>query len=141
MRNNLKIFLLSISVTVACITHSDDHDWCASDDIDCRLDQLAEANESTGNAILGLIGVGALGYGIYKLSSNQDSAEETKLRAEEFILGLGIQLNNPQSSLRISTLKSKVGLESNGYRHLDINNSIKKNKNSYTNILSVDYNF
>ena len=65
---------------------------------------LNEGNSSSNGAMV-LVGVAAVGYGIYKMASSGDTPQEANLRAKEISDGFGIRLNNINAPIRISTMR------------------------------------
>ncbi len=59
---------------------------------------LNEGNSSSNGAMV-LVGVAAVGYGIYKMTSSDDTPAEANLRAQELSNGYGIRLNNINTPL------------------------------------------
>ena len=101
-----KIFALSFLLTLPFSQTALSQDSCSQDDAPClaRLAaRIAEGNSQ--GQLLGVIALAAAGYGIYKLSSSNDTPEEAKFRAQELSNGYGLRLNNINAPLRISIMR------------------------------------
>ena len=133
-------FILSIGMSLLIFGQAANaQQSCAADDLVCVANLAIDAaGKNSDQAILGVITIGAVGYGIYKLSTADSKTEEAQMIAKEYFEGLGIRLNNPDSHLRISTLKSIPYRDSNKNSVELYNLDSIRNK---ANLLSIDYRF
>lgn len=89
----------------------------------------------SGGAVMA-VGLVAVGYGIYKISSSGDTLEEANMRAQEIADGLGIRLNEISSPLRISTMKPIL----NSNPNISSERKVLRRKNKI-NLLDIEYRF
>lgn len=108
---------------------------CSANDAACLAALAGNIAESNSNqATLGLIAAAAAGYGIYKLTSSEDTPEEANLRAQEMSNGYGLRLNNINAPIRISTMRP-ASYNALGQAKADDENQ----SNLRLNMLSVEY--
>lgn len=94
---------------------------------------LNESSSSANSALL-LLGAAAVGYGIYKISSSDDTPEEANLRVQEISNGYGIRLNNIDAPIRISTLKP---LSNNTLDQVKDDNGVQLNQK--VGVFNIEY--
>jgi hypothetical protein len=97
------ISLLVLTFSQIALVHADNCGEFQTELGDGTCFDLNESSSSA-NGALALVGVAAVGYGIYKMTSSDDTPEEANLRAQEFSNGYGLRLNNINAPIRISTM-------------------------------------
>lgn len=98
----IPIAITSLSLLLSNYSYAD----CAADDAPCLAALAADVAESNSEqTLLAVALVGAASWGVYKLVTADDSAEEAQVRAEEFSNGHGIRLNDVHSPFRVSVIR------------------------------------
>jgi|TARA_B110000211_G_scaffold211567_1_gene250549 hypothetical protein len=125
------LFILPFSQTA--LVHAND---CGPFQTQLSDGQCVDLNDdSSKGAAAGIVlGLAAVGYGIYKMTSSDDTPAEANLRAQELSNGYGIRLNNINTPLRISTMRSVSYNTFSEAKDGDGNQS-----NLHLNMLTIDY--
>ena len=127
------IALVALTFIQAALVHADDCGPFQTQLSDGRcLDMNDESSKEASAGIL--LGLAAVGYGIYALTSSDDTPEEANLRAQEISDGYGLRLNNITAPIRISTMQP---LSRNTFDQVQNNNEVKWSHK--VNLLNVDY--
>ena len=130
-----KFFALIIFFTIPFSQTALSQDSCSANDAACLARLAARVGEKNANAnVLGLLALAGVGYGIYKLTSSDDTPKEANLRAQEISNGYGLRLNNINAPIRISTMRP-VSYNTFGQAKEDDGNQSNLN----INMLDIEY--